>query len=312
MNVFVAGGTGLIGCRLVRRLLQRQDKVVIVTRRPETAQTLLGSECRIVPGDPTQPGPWMDAVADCQAVVNLAGENLFSRRWNADFKQVLRDSRVKSTENLVKALAQSARSAAGTPRVLVNASAVGYYGPQGDEELTEESPPAKDFLGQVCVEWERAASKAESAGVRVAIVRIGVVLDRKGGALGRLLPQFQVGMGGSIGSGKQWISWIHHADLTGILLLALDNPSAQGPINAMAPHPVTNRDFAQGVAQTLGRPSFLSMPEFALRMMLGEVADVVLTGQRVLPKKALALGYGFQFPTLNETLADALKETEEG
>ncbi len=312
MHVFVAGGTGLIGSRLVRSLLQRRDMVVVLTRRPEAAQSLLGSECRIVPGDSTQPGPWMGAVADCDAVVNLVGEDLFSRRWNAGFKKVLRDSRVKSTENLVQALAQSPRSATGRPRVLVNASAVGYYGPHGDEELTEESPPGTDFLGQLCVAWEEAASQAETLGVRVALVRIGVVLDRKGGALRRLLPQFQMGMGGSIGSGRQWISWIHHADLTGILLLALDNPTARGPINAMAPHPVTNRDFAQAVARTLGRPSFLSMPEFALRMTLGEVADVVLTGQRVLPKEALALGYPFRFPALNEALADALKESDEG
>jgi uncharacterized protein (TIGR01777 family) len=307
MRVFVAGGTGMIGTKLVRGLHQRGDSVAVLTRRPEAAQEKLGSVCTVVAGDATQPGPWMQAVADCEAVVNLAGEDLFSKRWSAAFKQVLHDSRVRTTDNVIQALARQSRNAAGHPKVLVNASAVGYYGSCGDEERTEENPPGIDFLAQLCVAWEQAAQKADSLGIRVASVRIGVVLDKEGGALGRLLPAFQVGMGGPTGSGRQWISWIHHADLVGILLMALDNPAVQGPINAMAPNPVTNRDFAQVLGQALSRPTFLSTPEFPLRLLLGEVADVVLTGQRVLPKKALALGYSFKFPTLNEALADALK-----
>jgi uncharacterized protein (TIGR01777 family) len=307
MRVFVAGGTGMIGSRLVRSLHQRRDEVVVLSRSPDAAREAFGSACTVVTGDPTRPGPWMEAVDGCDAVVNLAGQDLFARRWNAAFKQVLHDSRVSSTQNLVGALARAPRSAAGSPKVLVSASAVGYYGPRGDEELTEDSPPGDDFLAGLCVQWEQAARQAEPLGVRVAVVRIGVVLDRERGALGRLLPPFQMGMGGPTGSGRQWISWIHHADLLGVLRQALDNPEIRGPVNAMAPHPVTNRDFAQALAKALRRPAFISTPEFALRMMLGEVADVVLTGQRVLPKRALALGYAFQFPTLDETLADLLK-----
>jgi uncharacterized protein (TIGR01777 family) len=248
----------------------------------------------------------MQAVDDCDAVVNLAGENLFSSRWNVSFKQLLRDSRVHATQNLVQALARKPGNGAGQPRMLINASAIGYYGAHEDEELTEESPPGDDFLARLCVEWEQAARQAEALGIRVAIVRIGVVLDKEGGALRRLLTPFQVGMGGPAGSGKQWISWIHHADLAGILLFALDNVALRGPINAMAPEPVTNKDFAQAVGRALGRPAFISTPAFALRMMLGEVADVVLTGQRVLPKRTLALGYTFKFPTLDKALADVL------
>jgi uncharacterized protein (TIGR01777 family) len=307
MRVFVAGGTGLVGARLVRCLHRRQDAVVLLTRRPEEARAALGAACTLVAGDPLQPGPWAEAVDGCDAVVNLTGENLFNRRWDAAFKTVLQGSRVRSTENLVQALARKP----GGPRVLVNASAVGYYGPR-DEELTEDSPPGDDFLARLCVAWEKAARQAEPLGVRVAVVRIGVVLDRAGGALRQMLPTFQAGMGGSTGSGKQWVSWVHHADLTGILLLALDNPDARGPLNAMAPNPVTNADFARALGRALHRPAFLATPAFALRLVLGEVADVALSGQRVLPKRTLALGYGFQFPTLDGALLDVLKEEKAG
>jgi uncharacterized protein (TIGR01777 family) len=307
MRVFVAGGTGLIGSRLIRRLYQRQDKIILLTRRSETAREALGSMCSIVDGEPTRPGPWMEALEACDAVVNLTGENLFRQRWNAAFKQAVHDSRVKTTEHLVRALGRRPFNAAGSPRVLVNASAVGYYGAGGDEVLTEESPPGKDFLARLCVAWEQAARGAEAQGIRVALVRIGVVLAREGGALGQLLPTFQIGMGGPTGSGRQWISWIHHADLVSILLLALDQEAVKGPINAMAPNPVMNRDFAERLGRALHRPALITTPAFALRLLLGEAADMVLTGQRVLPKKALSLGYTFQFPTLDEALADVLK-----
>jgi uncharacterized protein (TIGR01777 family) len=306
MRVFVTGGTGLIGSRLIHALHDRRDTVVLLTRRPEQALQTFGPHCTVVAGDPVRPGPWEEAVDGCDAAVNLAGEDLFNQRWDADFKQVLRDSRVLSTENVVLALTRQSRTAAGHPKVLVNASAVGYYGPHGVEELTEDSPPGDDFLAGLCVDWERAARMAEAADARVAVLRIGVVLDREGGALRRLLPTFQMGMGGPTGSGTQWLSWVHHADLTGLLLLALDNPDARGPINGLAPNPVTNAEFARAVGGALNRPAFWPTPAFALRMMLGEVADVALTGQRVLPKRALTLGYTFRFPTLDAALADVL------
>jgi uncharacterized protein (TIGR01777 family) len=307
MRVFVAGGTGLIGSRLVRSLCQRQDTVLVLTRRAGAARPALGSLCTLVEGDPTRPGPWVGAVDDCDAVVNLTGEDLFKERWGPAFKKVLHDSRVDSTANLVQALARKPRTDAGHPRVLVNASAVGYYGACGDEELTEESPAGADFLARLCVEWERAALAAEAQRVRVVVVRTGVVLAPEGGALQRLLAPFRMGMGGPTGSGHQWVSWVHPADLIGILRLALDDASARGPLNATAPNPVTNRAFAEALGKALHCPAGLAAPEFAVRMMLGEVADVVLTGQRVVPKKASALGYAFHFPTLDAALADLLR-----
>lgn len=310
MRVFVTGGTGLVGSHLVRRLRERKDEVVVLTRRPVVAREQLGSACTIVEGDPTQPAAWMGAVHDCDAVVNLAGENLFSRRWNEEFKALLRDSRVRSTANVVQALSESPRSSAGDPKVLVNASAVGYYGPRGDEELTEETPHGDDFLARLCVDWEQAARAAEPAGVRVALIRTGLVLDKAAGALPQLLTPFQWFVGGPAGSGRQWVSWVHHDDLIDLYLLALDDALATGPINGTAPHPVTNKALAEALGQALHRPSFLRAPAFALRLLLGEVADVVVTGQRVLPERAKRLGYTFRFPEIHGALQDVLASAE--
>ncbi len=303
MRVFITGGTGLIGTRLVRRLLGRGDTVVTLTRRPAAARERLGAGCTLVEGDPMQPGQWMDAVADCDAVINLAGENIFGKRWDPAFKELLRASRVRSTENVVQALARNPRTAAGIPKVLVNASAIGHYGPHGDEELTEESGPGADLLALICVDWEKAARAAEP-GVRVALVRVGVVLDKEGGALAQMLTPFKFGVGGPAGSGRQWMSWVHHEDIGGIFLLALDNPAAAGPINGTAPQPVTNKEFSKALGRALHRPAFLPVPAFALRLRFGEVADVVTTGQRVLPKRAQALGYSFKFPAIDAALTD--------
>jgi uncharacterized protein (TIGR01777 family) len=306
MRVFIAGGTGMIGSRLVPQLRQRGDNVVLLTRRPDAVNRAF-ADCTVVAGDAMQAGPWMDAVADCEGVLNLAGENLFSRRWNEEFKKRLIDSRVQSTGNLVQALGRNPRTAAGQPKILVNGSAIGYYGFCGDEELTETSPPGNDFLARLCQEWEKAAQAAEPHGVRVAIVRTGVVLGKEAGALKNLLTPFKMGAGGPVGSGKQWMSWIHGDDIVGILLLALDNAAATGPLNGTAPNPVTNKEFGKVLGRVLHRPSFMWTPGFALRLGLGEVADLILTGQRVLPKKAQALGYRFKFPTLEEALRDVLK-----
>jgi uncharacterized protein (TIGR01777 family) len=305
MRVFVTGGTGLIGSRLVKRLRERGDAVVLLTRRAAAVRDRF-ADCTLVEGDPTVAGPWAEAVADCDAVVNLAGENVFGKRWNDDFKRLLMDSRVKSTDNVVAALARQPRTASGAAKVLVNASAVGYYGPHGDEEIDETSPPGSDYQAQICVAWEKSALAAQAAGMRVALVRIGVVLDREGGALKPLLIPFKLGVGGPIGSGKQWMPWIHHADQVGILLLALDRADAHGPINGTAPNPVRNKEFGKALGRALGRPAFLPTPAFALRLMLGEVAGVAIEGQRVLPRQALKLGYQFRFPTLDAALADIL------
>jgi uncharacterized protein len=306
MHIFVTGGTGLVGRRLIKRLIARGDRAVILTRRPDRARELFGTTAQLVEGDPLRSGDWMNAVADCDAVIHLAGENIFSQRWNAAFKTLLRDSRVHSTQFIVEALRRRSKRADGQPKVLVNASAIGYYGPHGDEELTEDSPPGSDFLANLCIEWENAARAAESAGARVAMIRVGVVLDREGGALAKLLTPFKLGAGGPVASGRQWMSWIHHADLVGLFLFALDRAEASGPFNGTAPNPLTNRDFGKALGHALHRPSFVWTPGLALRVLVGEAATLVETGQRVLPKKALQLGYSFQYPTLQTALAQIL------
>jgi uncharacterized protein (TIGR01777 family) len=307
MRIFLTGGTGLVGTRLVKRLVERRDEVVVLTRRPAAARELLGPAVTPVEGDPAIAGEWMAKATACDGVINLAGENLFARRWDGPFKQVLVDSRVKSTQNVARALAQAPRRADGTSKALVSASAVGIYGPHGDEELTEDSAPGSDFLAKLCVDWEKATEAAAAAGIRTAVVRVGVVLDKNGGALAKLLTPFKLGMGGAVAGGKQWMSWIHHQDLGSLFLLALDDSRASGPLNGTAPNPVTNGDFSKALGRVMHRPTFVPTPAFALRMALGEVADVVTLGQRVLPKGPLALGLKYSFPSIDAALADIVR-----
>jgi uncharacterized protein len=304
MKVFVTGGTGFIGTHLIRRLQLRQDSVVLLTRSAAAAREKFGGACQIVEGDPVKRGDWMDAVPDCDAVINLAGESLFSKRWNAKVLVRLNESRIKTTEHIVHALIRKPERPSGGHKVLVNASAVGYYGALGDEEVDEDHPNGHDKLALLCIDWEKTALSAEPLGVRVVPLRIGVVLDKTGGALRQMLTPFKLFVGGPIGSGNQWMSWIHHQDMVGLLLLALDNPDATGPLNATAPSPVTNKQFAKALGRAIHRPSFVPTPKFALRLALGKVAKVITTGQRVIPKAALALGYRFQFPTLDAALSD--------
>lgn len=315
MRVFVTGGTGLVGSHLVKRLRDRGDHVMLLTRRPDAATSFAGPNCAIIPGDPTQPGTWVHAVADCDAVVNLAGEGLFNRRWNQEFKDQIRTSRVKATENIVAALGQSGTAATVSDRpvsrearrrVLVNASAIGIYGPHGDEELSEDSLPGNDFLATVCVDWEKAAEPAAAHGVRLVLLRTGIVLAKDGGALKQMLTPFKMFVGGPVGDGKQWMSWIHIDDEVGLILYALDNAGVNGPLNATAPKPVTNRDFATALGKTLGRPSFMPTPGFMLGFMLGESAQIVTSGQRVLPRKAIDTGYQFKFTDVEAALRDLL------
>lgn len=304
MRVFVTGGSGLVGSRLKTRLLERGDEVVILTRRPEAIPAQAGVTA--VAGDPTQPGPWMSAIHSCDAVVNLVGEGIFNKRWNAAFKEALVKSRVDSTRNVVQAMKASPKRADGTPKVLVSASAIGIYGPHDDEKLTESSPAGDDFLAKLCVDWEKAAIDAESAGVRVVILRVGVVLDAAGGALAKMLPPFKMFVGGPVGSGKQYMSWIHHEDLVGQIVFALDHSEFTGPMNGAAPNPVTNAEFSKALGKVLGRPSFLPTPAIALRVAMGEVANVVTKGQRVLPARSIEAGYSFRFAEIEPALRDVL------
>jgi uncharacterized protein (TIGR01777 family) len=313
MRVFITGGSGLIGRRLVERLVERGDQPVILSRKADQVRRDPSMRGRtVVQGDPTTPGRWESELDGCDAVVNLAGQNLFDRRWNAQVKRTIRDSRVYSTEKVVAALGQ----AKSRPRVLVQASAIGYYGPHGDEELTEESPSGSDFMAVVCREWEEAARPAEALGIRLATIRIGIVLARGEGALGVMTPIFRwlpilgaapVGGGGGLltpARGQQWMSWIHLDDIVGIFLLALDRAEAQGPINGTAPNPARNAEFAKALARALWRPSLLPFgpPDAVLELVLGEVAQVVTQGQKVLPAKAQALGYAFRHGALEDAL----------
>lgn len=286
MNVFLTGGSGLIGRRLVPALLARGDSVVSLSRQP--AEPRAGFTP--VVGDPSLPGDWLAKMAECDAVVHLAGEPITGRRWDAEHLARVRSSRVDSTRLIAETLAK------GGPRVFVSGSAVGYYGLNtGDAEVTEGSPPGTDVLARMCVEWEAAAEPARAAGVRVVHPRTGIVLDPAGGALPQMARPFRWFVGGRIGSGRQWVPWVHHADMTALLLFALDTPTLAGPVNAVSPHCVTNAEFSRVLATALKRPNLLPVPLFALKLVVGGVAEVVAGGQRAIPKAATDAGYEFRF-----------------
>ncbi len=339
MRVFVTGGTGLIGRRLVRRLAARGDPVVVLTRdRPRAEAALAGlaePALTIVKGDPASTGIWRESVAGCDAVVNLAGEPIFGRRWNDAVKEKIRSSRVEGTRNVVGAIGLA--PAGRRPPVLVNASAIGYYGTgqppavrsepvpipgsrgssgsreaaaaEADRRLTEHSHPGTDFLAQVCVAWEDAARAATAHGTRVVVVRTGVVLAPEGGALAQMVPAFKLYLGGPAGDGEQWFSWVHVDDVVGLILHALDVAAVRGPVNATGPEPVRMKDFARDLGRILGRPSWFKVPRFALRLRFGEVADVILASARVTPVAAEAAGYLFKFATARAALEDCLMES---
>lgn len=299
LRVFVTGATGLIGRALVHSLVADGHEVVALSR--STAPPGLPAGTRVLEGDPSVPGAWQEELSRCDACVNLAGEPVAGGRWTDERRKRIRDSRVLATRNVASALA------AGGPRVLVNGSAIGFYGPRGDEVVDETFPAGNDFLGHVAQEWEEAARPAAKR-ARVVLVRTGIVLSAKGGALPKLVLPFKMLAGGPIGDGGFWQSWIHVADQVGILRLALEDPRAQGPMNATAPDPVRNRDLARALGRVLRRPSLLVAPAFAVRAVLGEMAEVVLASQRVVPRQALALGYRFRWPSLEPALRDLLRE----
>lgn len=252
--------------------------------------------------DPPKGEPPADALRDVDAVIHLSGEPV-AQRWTEETKQRIRESRVVGTRNLVQALGRVGKP----PATLVCASAVGYYGSRGDERLTEESAPGTGYLPEVCQAWESEAVKAESQGIRTVRVRIGLVLDGRGGALQKMLPPFRMGVGGKLGNGKQWMSWIHLEDLVGIFRFALESTRVSGPLNGVAPYPVTNADFTRTLASVVHRPAIFPVPGFALRLLFGEMSEVLLASQRVLPTAVEEGGYRFQFPQLPGALADMLR-----
>lgn len=297
MRVFVTGATGLIGRALCRALSERGFGVTALTR--QAAPRGLPAGVQVIQGNPAVAGAWQEALGACDACVNLAGEPVAAGRWNEGRKRAIRESRVQATRNVAAVVA------AGGPRVLVNGSAVGYYGARGDEPLGESAPAGDDWLSRVCLEWERSAEPAAKR-ARLVLLRTGIVLSREGGALPRMALPFRLFLGGPIGDGSFWQPWIHLADEVGLLVWALGEERVRGALNASAPAPVRNRDLAKALGRALRRPSLLPAPAAAVRVLLGEMADVVVTGQRVLPEKALALGYRFGFPEVGAALRDLL------
>jgi uncharacterized protein len=302
LRVTVTGATGLIGSSLVAALRERGAQVTVLTRDPAGARTRLpGGEVEAVGWEPMREAAPVQALAERDAVVHLAGEPV-AQRWSASVKRAIRDSRAIGTRNLVDGLAH----AHPRPRTLISSSATGYYGAHGEEPLDEDAPPGSDFLARVCVEWEAAAAASRELGTRVVQVRTGVVLDRGGGALAKMLPAFRLGMGGPVAGGYQYMSWIHARDVVGMMLAALEDERWSGPINATAPEPVSNREFSKLLGGVLGRPSLLPVPGLALRALYGEMAAIVTSGARVMPAKPLVLGYEFAHPQLEPALRSAL------
>ena len=301
MRVTVTGATGLIGSALVRELRARGDEVTVLTRNPGKARERLGSGVEALAWDPQATAAPAEALAGRDGIVHLAGENL-AQRWNEDVKRRILDSRERGTRALVEGI----RAAEPRPRALVSSSAIGYYGDAGDRLLDEDTPPATDFLAQVCVAWEREAEAAAELGLRVTRVRQAVVLDKHGGALSKMLPPFRLGVGGPVAGGRQYLSWIHLDDVVAIMLLALDDDSLSGALNAAAPEAVTNADFSKALGRALRRPAVAPVPGFALKLLYGDMAQLVTKSQRVVPRRLQELGFEHRHPQLDEALRLAL------
>jgi uncharacterized protein len=301
MKILITGATGLIGRSLCRMLADEGSQIVVLSRRPPAALDLPGvSSFRWEPEDEPSPSLAWEGV---EAVIHLAGEPVAAARWTNEQKRRIRDSRVKGTRNLVEGM----RMAASPPKIFISGSAVGFYGDRGNEVLNEASDPGAGFLSDVCLDWEAEASRARELGVRVAFVRTGVALSSSGGALVKMLPIFKLGLGGRLGGGLQWFPWIHIDDIAGVFRHALMTTAVDGPINGVAPGVVTNDEFTRELAAALNRPVFFPVPEFALRLLMGEMADAVMSSQRVVPRVALDTEYRFKYPNLRPALESLLQ-----
>src|SRR4249920_1457384 len=296
MKLVIAGASGFIGSMLVQRLWERGDALLLLSRQPRSLAAAPNTKWLV--WEPGESGGGEESIDGADGIVNLAGEGIAEKRWTERQKEIIRSSRIDSTRALVHAIAK----AKAKPKFLLNASAVGYYGARGDETLTEESTPGKDYLARVCIAWEEEARKAQDQGVRVALVRTGIVLAKGKGALAKMVLPFKFFVGGPLGSGKQWMPWIHIEDEIGLILFLIENTNAQGSFNATAPNPVTMEEFCSVLGKVLNRPSWASVPASALTLLLGEMADMVLAGQKALPKGAEKLGYNFKHPTITEAL----------
>jgi uncharacterized protein (TIGR01777 family) len=302
MKIFMTGGTGFVGTTLTNELTGQGHEVTVLTRSIKKGRSLPPG-ASFLEGDPTESGPWQNTVADHDAFINLAGASIFSR-WTDDKKREIRDSRLRATTNLAEAMA----GREGRETHFLSTSAVGYYGFHGDEYLDENYFAGTDFLASVAADWETAARGAEKYGVRVVLCRFGIVLGKKGGALDKMSTAFKYWVGSPLGSGKQWVSWIHEKDLARIFLFLLEHKDLKGPINCTAPEPVRNREMSETLGRVLDKPTFLPpVTGFFVKMILGEFGDVLLNGQRVLPEKLAENGFLFQFPTMEEALNDIFR-----
>jgi uncharacterized protein (TIGR01777 family) len=306
MKVVITGATGFVGSRLVKRLQDEGNKVLVLSRNTNNARKVFPSQAfpnvEIRAYTPGVSGAWQDAIDGCDGVVNLAGEPIAEERWTPERKQAILDSRKITTEKVVEAIAK----AKSKPTVLVNASAIGYYGTSETATFEENSSAGQDFLAQVCQEWEAEANKVKETGTRLVILRVGIVLGN-GGALGKMITPFKMFAGGPIGSGRQWFSWIHLDDIVNLMIQALNRPNMQGVYNATAPNPVRMTELSNTMGQVMNRPSWLPVPGFALEAMLGDGAVVVLEGQKVLPQRTQASGFNYQYPNLQSALTQILK-----
>lgn len=301
MNVVVAGATGFIGAPLCTHLTGAGHRVVALCRNTEAARRRLGDAATLAQWDGATVGEWAAHVDGADAVVNLAGESIATGRWTAARKRVLRESRTAATAAVVDAIARAAQP----PAVLVNASAIGWYGPHGDEPLEESAPAGTDFLASICVDWEAAARRAEPH-CRVVLLRIGVVLGPGGGALSKMVLPFKMFFGGPLGNGRQQFSWIHRDDLIGIIVHAMDHGTLAGPVNGTAPEPLPLKEFCATLGRVMGRPSWAPVPAPVLKLLVGEMSDMLLNGQRVLPAAAQGSGYAFKYATAESALRAVL------
>jgi uncharacterized protein len=294
----ITGGTGWIGRKLIQCL---EGDVTVVTRSAAAARKILDkSDVSYIEADISRSSPDLSALAPFDVIINLAGESIAGKRWNAERKQQLRDSRVNSTSNLCRSILYSG----SLPQVLVSASAIGIYGDRGDETLDENSRPGNDFLADLARGWEDAAMPLSQSGVRVVIPRIGMVLGRDGGAIAEMLRPFRMGVGGRLGNGRQWMSWIHLHDLIDHFLWLIQSPEIHGPVNAVSPNPVRNADFTKALGRAVGRAAFIPAPGPLLRLILGEFANALLASQRVIPSVASRGGFSFRFAEIDSCLED--------
>lgn len=296
MNIFIVGGTGFVGSRLSSYLLDQGHTVTALGTSPQW-RNAEHARFTYLPADATQPGSWQQSLTHIDAVVNLAGKTIF-KRWNEAYKRQIYDSRIQTTRNIVDALPTDSAC------VLCNTSAVGYYGDRQDEILTEAAAPGQGFMAEIAKDWEKEAFIAAEKGIRVAVMRFGIVLGNDGGAMAQMLPAFRRFVGGPLGTGRQWFPWIHMQDLLAAIEFVLESPSLSGPFNFTAPHPVRNRQLASALGRVLGRPSFLPAPRAMLRLAMGEVGSVLVQSQRAVPQHLLDSGFQFRFPEIEAALQD--------